>query len=43
MVWVSRVSGALLVIVAVMMITDYMSVLTGLMRGWTPDALKNFL
>jgi cytochrome c-type biogenesis protein len=43
MVWVTRVSGALLVVVAVMMITDYMSVLTGLMRGWTPDALKNLL
>jgi cytochrome c-type biogenesis protein len=43
MVWVSRISGALLVIVAFMMITDYMSVLTGLMRAWTPDALKNLL
>ena len=43
MVWVTRVSGALLVVVAVMMITDYMSVLTGLMRAWTPDALKNLL
>ncbi|HEY4305834.1 MAG TPA: cytochrome c biogenesis protein CcdA [Gemmatimonadaceae bacterium] len=43
MVWVSRVSGALMVIVALMMITDYMSVLTGLMRAWTPDSLKNIL
>jgi cytochrome c-type biogenesis protein len=43
MVWVTRVSGALLVVVAVLMITDYMSVLTGMLRGWTPEALKNLL
>ena len=43
MVWVTRISGALLVVVALLMITDYMSVLTGLMRGWTPAALKNLL
>ena len=43
MVWVTRLSGALLVVVAVLMITDYMSVLTGMMRGWTPEALKNLL
>jgi cytochrome c-type biogenesis protein len=43
MVWVTRVSGALMVVVAFMMITDYMSVLTGMMRAWTPDALKNLL
>jgi cytochrome c-type biogenesis protein len=43
MVWVTRVSGLLLVAVALLMITDYMSVLTGWLRGWTPDALKNLL
>lgn len=43
MVWVSRVSGALLVIVALLMITDYMTVLTGVLRGWTPQALQNIL
>ena len=43
MVWVTRVSGAVLVVVAVLMITDYMSVLTGVLQGWTPDALKNRL
>lgn len=43
LVWVTRVSGALLVVVAVLMITDYMSVLTGWLRGWTPDVLKNLL
>lgn len=43
MVWVTRAAGALLVIVAVLMITDYMFVLTGALRGVTPDFLKNLL
>jgi cytochrome c-type biogenesis protein len=43
MVWVTRISGALLVVVAVLMITDYMSVLTGALRGVTPAFLKNLL
>jgi hypothetical protein len=43
MVWVTRVSGAVLVVVAVLMITDYMSVLTGVLQGWTPEALRNRL
>ena len=43
MVWVTRVSGAVLVVVAVLMITNYLSVLTGVLQGWTPDALKNRL
>lgn len=43
MAWVTRVSGALLVVVALLMITDYMSVLTGFLRGWTPAGLQNFL
>lgn len=43
MVWVTRVSGALLVVVAFLMMTDYMVELTGMMRGWTPEALKNLL
>lgn len=43
MVWVTRVSGAVLVVVAVLMITDYLSVLTGVLQGWTPDALRSRL
>jgi hypothetical protein len=43
MIWVTRFSGAVLVIVAVLMITDYLSVLTGILQGWTPAALKNLL
>jgi len=41
--WVSRVAGAVLVLVAVLMISDYMSVLTGVLQGWTPNALKQLL
>jgi cytochrome c-type biogenesis protein len=43
MIWVTRVSGALLVVVAVLMIADYLSVITGLLQGWTPAALKQLL
>lgn len=43
MVWVTRTAGAVLVVVAVLMITDYLTVLTGILQGWTPDALKNRL
>jgi cytochrome c-type biogenesis protein len=43
MVWVTRVSGAVLVVVALLMITNYLTVLTGILQGWTPDALKNRL
>jgi cytochrome c-type biogenesis protein len=43
MVWVTRVSGALLVVVALLMITDYMTVITGTLQGWTPAALRNLL
>jgi hypothetical protein len=43
MVMMSRISGALLVVVAVLMITGYMTVITGVLQGWTPAALKNLL
>src|SRR3954453_12930099 len=43
MVWVSRVSGALLVVVAILMLTDYMTVITGVLQAWTPAALKSRL
>lgn len=43
MVWVTRVSGAVLVLVACLMITDYLTVLTGVLQGWTPAALRNLL
>jgi cytochrome c-type biogenesis protein len=43
MIWVTRLSGALLVVVALLMITDYMTVITGTLQRWTPDALRNLL
>ena len=43
MVWVSRISGALLVVVAVLMLTDYLTVITGVLQSWTPAALKSRL
>jgi cytochrome c-type biogenesis protein len=43
MVIMSRVSGAMLVVVAMLMITGYMTVITGVLQAWTPAALKNLL
>jgi cytochrome c-type biogenesis protein len=43
MVWVNRVSGAVLVVVAVLMITNYLVVITSAMQGWTPAVLKSVL
>jgi cytochrome c-type biogenesis protein len=43
MVWMSRISGAMLVVVAVLMITGYMTLITGVLQGWTPAALRNLL
>lgn len=43
MLWVTRIAGAVLVVVSVLMITDYMAVLTGMLQGWTPTALRNLL
>ncbi|MDB4874597.1 MAG: cytochrome c biosis protein transrane region [Gemmatimonadetes bacterium] len=43
MVWVNRLSGAVLVVVALLMITNYLVVITNAMQGWTPDFLRNVL
>jgi len=33
----------MLVVVAVLMITGYMTLITGVLQGWTPAALRNLL
>jgi cytochrome c-type biogenesis protein len=43
MVWVNRVSGAVLVVVGLLMISNYLIVITNVMQRWTPSALKNLL
>ena len=43
LVWVNRLSGAMLVLVALLMITNYLTVITSLLQGWTPAALRNLL
>jgi cytochrome c-type biogenesis protein len=43
MIWVTRVSGALLVVVGVLLITDYLTVITRVMQAWTPVGLKGIL
>jgi len=41
MVWVTRAAGALLVIVGVLMMTDYFTVLASYLQGLTPEAIRN--
>lgn len=35
--WVERASGALLIVVGILLVTGTFSVLSGIMAGWTPD------
>ena len=39
MVWVSRVSGVLLIIVGILLVTDYFTILASFLNRFTPDAL----
>jgi cytochrome c-type biogenesis protein len=43
LVWVDRVAGALLVVVGVLMMTNYLVVLSGYLQGFTPEALRSRL
>jgi cytochrome c-type biogenesis protein len=40
MAWITRASGVLLIVVGVMMITDYFTVLAGYLQGFTPEAIR---
>jgi cytochrome c-type biogenesis protein len=41
--WITRVSGAVLVIIGMLMLTDYLRIITSVLQGWTPAALRNLL
>jgi cytochrome c-type biogenesis protein len=43
LVWISRVSGVLLIAVGVLMITGSMTVITSTLQAWTPEFLRNRL
>lgn len=43
LIWISRASGALLIIVGILMITGSMTVLSAWLQGFTPDALRSRL
>lgn len=43
LVWMSRISGVLLIGVGVLMITGSMTVLAGWLQGWTPEFLRSRL
>ena len=41
LVWMSRISGALLILIGILMITDSMTILTAWLQQWTPEFLRN--
>jgi cytochrome c-type biogenesis protein len=41
MKWVSRTGGALLIVVGILLLTDYFTVLAGFLQRLTPDAIRN--
>ncbi|HEU4749274.1 MAG TPA: cytochrome c biogenesis protein CcdA [Gemmatimonadaceae bacterium] len=43
LLWLSRASGMLLVLVGILMITGSMTVLSAWLQGWTPEALRSRL
>jgi len=43
MVWVNRFAGALLVVVGVLMMTNYLSILSGYLQSLTPELLRKRL
>jgi len=43
LIWLSRASGVLLVLVGILMITGSMTVLSAWLQRWTPDALRSRL
>jgi cytochrome c-type biogenesis protein len=43
MIWVNRIAGALLVVVGILMMTNYLTVLSGYLNAYTPDALRRRL
>jgi cytochrome c-type biogenesis protein len=43
MAWISRISGVLLIAVGVLLVSGYLTVLTGLLQKFTPAALRGRL
>lgn len=43
LIWIERISGAVLVIVGVLMLTDSLAAITGALQAWTPSALRSRL
>jgi cytochrome c-type biogenesis protein len=43
LIWVDRIAGVLLIVVGALMMTNYMTVLTGYLQGLTPQALRSRL
>lgn len=43
LVWVSRAGGALLILIGILLVTDYFTILASYLQTFTPDAIRNRL
>jgi hypothetical protein len=43
LVWTSRVAGALLIAVGILMLTNYMTLMSSALQGLTPEVLRSRL
>jgi hypothetical protein len=43
LVWISRISGALVLALGILMVTGYLPLLTTFLQGLTPDVLRERL
>ena len=43
LIWVTRAAGALLIVVGLLLITNYFTLLAAYLQGWTPDFLRERL
>jgi hypothetical protein len=43
MVWITRASGVLMIVVGVLMITNYFTILASYLNGMTPEFLRERL
>ena len=41
--WITRTSGVLMIVVGILMVTNYFTVLASALNGMTPDAIRNRL
>jgi cytochrome c-type biogenesis protein len=43
MIWITRAAGVLLIVVGLLLVTDYFTILASYLQGFTPEFLKSRL